>query len=115
VTEADDFLFASVVELREKLTHYVARRTDFSYALVADLRRVIYHHASAYEKRTGRRFPRLTPLVIPSLKQVDFYPADWNDGQIREMIAHHFKTLGNKITAVELAASVQRAFPRYKP
>lgn len=115
MTEADDFLIASIEELREKLARYVANRTDFSYALVGDLRALIRRHAAAYEQRTGRRFPRLTPMVIPSLKQVDFYPADWNDGQIREMIAHHFKVLGNKITAVELAASVQRAFPKYKP
>jgi hypothetical protein len=107
---------ASMHLLTRKLATLLNR--EFSVNAIEAMRYIVDDHRTTFKREQGFDFPELVPFYLPSVGLIVWYRADLDDMAIRNKLLMLLRQLGERgkpVSAIEVAAAVKRAWPRYHP
>lgn len=118
VDEKDPRAMEGMKELQRRCMVYFSQPRTMGKQSVEDLRGIAFDFSVWFKNRYGLTFPKLVPMVIPSLGEVKFYRADWPEVEIEKNLLYMIKDyqkLGRRVDVTELAAATRWAWPHYRP
>jgi hypothetical protein len=95
----------------EALACYVGRRLDNES--IRNIQEIIVYHTTVI-RRNSPRFPNLVPVIFEKRGHIDVVRADMEHDGIQQLIRNAVTRMPG-IEASEIAASIGRAFPAYRP
>ena len=114
--EDDPLVQRAVTYLTAALTRFYGR--PFDQATLDGLIDLMRHTRDTFKRVTGRDFPPLTPLLLPTSRVVHVYRADLDEREIGIKVLNLLRELGVRrapVSIPELAAAISFAWPAYKP
>jgi hypothetical protein len=118
IDDKDPRTIEGMKELQRRMALYLRVPRALDHQSVQELKQLIYDFRVWFKQRYAVTFPELVPMVLPSIGKVKFFRADWPNLEIHRnllFLIEDLKRTGTPISAIELAAAVQQAWPHYRP
>lgn len=113
----DPRVIKAMNHLAKVLSSFVDNK-DFNALNLEAMRDIVDGHYDSFRREHGATFPRLTLFALPSVRFVVFYRYELEQEEIRRkmlMLLRQFAVRRIRISAMELASAITKAWPFYRP
>lgn len=83
-------------------------------ALLRDVHDLVRNHRRECSNNLGLKFPKMVPVVLPSVGQIMLHNAELDERSIQAIVIN-ISTNYPQVPLMELAQAIKRAYPYYRP